>query len=100
MADFLKYFGRMDSFGCIPWTGRIGDDGYGVYGDRHAHRVVWEHFNGPIPIGMEVLHKCDVRQCVNPAHLYLGTPQDNGRDFKERGPSRYRYLEDGRAVLR
>lgn len=63
--------------------------GYGTIwdGKKHtgAHRVSWRLHNGPIPKGKFVLHKCDVPACVNPAHLYLGTPLDNMLDKIARG---------------
>ena len=77
--------------GCWLWTGATYWHGYGVcskktYGEGYAHRWSWAIHNGPIPDGMQVLHKCDVRCCVNPAHLFLGTQYDNMRDMdrKER----------------
>jgi hypothetical protein len=80
---------REDVSGCHLWTGARNVWGYGrlhVGGKMlAAHRVAWELANGPIPDGMWVLHHCDVRDCVNPAHLYLGTHRQNVRDMIERG---------------
>lgn len=50
-----------------------------------AHHVSWELNNGPIPDGAQVLHTCDVAQCVNPEHLYLGDHAKNMEDVKVRG---------------
>ena len=51
----------------------------------HIHRFVWEQWQGEIPIGMVVRHKCDNPACVNIEHLELGTVADNNRDMVERG---------------
>ncbi len=73
--------------GCWLWTACINKHGYGniglgrkVDGWESAHRVSWRLHRGDIPIGMWVLHTCDVRSCVNPDHLFLGTVLDNNRD--------------------
>ena len=75
--------------GCWLWTGGVFQvSGYGQFnpdtGPGHvpvaAHRFSWELFCGPIPDGLDVLHRCDVRRCVRPDHLFLGTHQANMDD--------------------
>ena len=61
---------------------RRGARGAGV---AHSHRLSWEIHNGPIPDGMWVLHRCDVRACVRPDHLWLGTQQENNADCVAKG---------------
>jgi hypothetical protein len=51
----------------------------------YAHRLSWEFTFGPVPDGQEVLHRCDVPLCVNPAHLFLGSQQDNLTDARTKG---------------
>lgn len=69
--------------GCWLWF-KAQTYGYGELfdGDKHirAHRLSYEMFRGPIPAGMHVLHKCDVPQCVNPDHLFLGDQAANMQD--------------------
>lgn len=70
---------------CWIWAGGLNSDGYGVMnwqGECKAHRVSWVLHHGPIPKGQHVLHRCDIRACVNPAHLFLGSHQDNMQDMK------------------
>ena len=79
---------------CWLWFGAIEKhSGYGIAsagGNRtdRAHRVSWRMFRGEIPPGLYVLHKCDVRNCVNPSHLFLGTQLDNVRDMCQKGRRR------------
>lgn len=75
--------------GCWLWTRAINANGYGsisIGGFTHsAHRIAYALHVGDITEGMYVLHTCDVRACVNPAHLFLGTQQDNVRDMHAKG---------------
>lgn len=50
-----------------------------------AHRASWMLYCGPIPAGMNVLHRCDVPPCVRPDHLFLGTQQENVMDMHAKG---------------
>lgn len=50
-----------------------------------AHRLAYILFVGPIPSGMQVLHSCDVRHCVRPDHLFIGTQKDNMADMIRKG---------------
>lgn len=79
---------------CWLWTRRIhAPSGYGQIwtGGKHeyVHRVAYREYVGPIPDGLCVLHHCDVRHCVNPHHLWLGTHTDNMLDMQAKGRQRY-----------
>jgi hypothetical protein len=77
----------MGASDCWYWR-KVRPLGYGacyMLGEVFAHRVSWRLHHGDIPAGMYVLHRCDVRNCVNPAHLFLGTKADNHRDMVEKG---------------
>lgn len=75
---------------CWIWDGwcdpRTGYGQVGLDGRTWAfHRLMYTIFKGDIPKGMKVLHACDRPPCGNPAHLRLGSQQDNLEDMRQKG---------------
>lgn len=74
---------------CWLWTGANNGKGYGrlYVGGKfvYPHRYSFKLHIGDIPTGMLVCHSCDVRNCVNPDHLFLGTSKDNTQDMISKG---------------
>jgi hypothetical protein len=91
-----EYFSPRTEHGgdCILWTGGLDGAGYGiinVWFARHhtrAHRVSYMLAYGDFDPKFKVLHRCDVRNCVNPEHLWIGTQIDNIADMVAKGRQR------------
>jgi hypothetical protein len=66
---------------CWIWTAACNWYTYGLFAvkrrNQAAHRWLYEHLNGPLKTGLQVLHECENPICVNPAHLSAGTRSQN-----------------------
>lgn len=96
LASRFARMHRANEAGCWLWVGVKNKQGYGHFEWSRkgrdffwmAHRAAWRIHRGPIPGGLQVLHRCDVPSCVNPDHLFLGTQQDNMDDMVRKGRAR------------
>lgn len=113
LAERLDHYSIPEpNSGCWLWCGSVTRGGYGhlnvaLPGSRArrahpAHRLSWIAHQGPIPTGLWILHKCDVRSCINPDHLFVGTHAENMADMVAKGRHRrgdYRGEKHGSTTL-
>lgn len=83
-----RFWTRIDpcrTDGCMIWTGGLDSHGYGQFWDGthnvRVHRWAYEHFVGPIPLGLQIDHVrkrgCESRACTEPTHLEPITGREN-----------------------
>ena len=95
VQEYLKSKIIIDKNSCWLWKGYVKkinakrQSGYALAWhngkNRMAHRLSYTAFKGRIPDGLCVCHHCDVKHCINPDHLFLGTQKDNIQDMFKKG---------------
>lgn len=82
-----------EATGCWVWQGGCSFNGYGRLRSgpggkaTYCHKIMYDHYHGPLPEGHVVMHTCDNRRCVNPDHLRSGTHKENMLDMVQKGRS-------------
>jgi len=109
--SFIEYVNKKTKLDndCVVFIDKVNNSGYAIVGVTKfielykttlLHRMVYIHYNDPIPQGLVVMHSCDNRACVNIKHLSLGTVADNNFDMMKKGRNRQlKYERHNKAKL-
>lgn len=88
VSRIMKQIDIVTESGCWLWLGKLNDSGYAVGKiggkEQRLHRFMYSKLVAA-PGDLMVLHRCDVRCCINPSHLFLGTAEDNIHDCMRKG---------------
>ena len=92
---------KFDFTKCWEWNKTTGDNGYGSFRiGKNSHtssRACWILTRGTIPPDKHVCHTCDNPSCVNPIHLFIGSPSENAMDCVKKGRWRKPFLDINKA---
>src|ERR1017187_9683935 len=89
------YSNTINNKDCLIWTRALDKKGYGILvwkgeKNKRAHRLSYELNIGEIPKGLFICHSCDTPACINPHHLWLGTPKQNTQDMIKKGRGNFK----------